>query len=74
MTKLEGWTQKALLAELIEKLQENGSWCGETHVQKCAYFLEDLLGVPVGCEFVLYKHGPYSFDLHDALIEMKVLL
>ena len=23
--------------------------------------------VPTGYDFVLYKHGPYSFDLHDSL-------
>ena len=71
MADLEGSTRKALLTQLMERLLANGSWCGETHVQKCVYFLQDLHQVPVGYDFVLYKHGPYSFDLHDELIEMK---
>lgn len=61
----------ALLAELAEKLRVNGSWCGETHLQKATYFLQDLLQVPFGVEFILYKHGPYSFDLTEELTGMR---
>lgn len=32
---------------------------------------KELLGVPTGFEFVLYKHGPYSFDLSDVLSSMR---
>ena len=27
---------------------ENGSWCGEMHIQKAAYFLRELGEVPLG--------------------------
>ncbi|MBI5093536.1 MAG: hypothetical protein HZB26_13975 [Candidatus Hydrogenedentes bacterium] len=56
---------------LIEALRGKGSWCGETHVQKSTYFLQELLQVPLGFDFILYKHGPYSFDLSDALEQMR---
>ena len=57
----------AVLTALADELRKRGSWCGETHLQKATYFLQSLLGVPLGYEFILYKHGPYSFDLHDEL-------
>lgn len=53
----------AILTELMDQLRANGSWCGETHVQKATYFLQEILNVPTGFEYILYKHGPYSFDL-----------
>ena len=61
----------ALLTRLIEKLREKGSWCGETHIQKATYFLQDLMHVPLEYEFILYKHGPFSFDLRDELTSLR---
>lgn len=63
----------ALLAELVRDLRAHGSWTGETHVQKTAYFLQELLEVPLDLRFSLYKFGPFSFDLRDQLIEMRGL-
>jgi hypothetical protein len=61
-------TQKdVVLLSFVERLKQAGSWCGETHIQKATYFLQELLGVPLGFNFILYKHGPYSFDLKDEL-------
>lgn len=57
----------AVILSLIENLRAKGSWCGETHIQKATYFVQELLRVPLEFEFVLYKHGPYSFDLSDEL-------
>jgi uncharacterized protein YwgA len=62
---------KVVLTALIESLRERGSWCGETHVQKNAYFLKELLGVPFEYDFILYKHGPFSFELRDELTGMR---
>jgi uncharacterized protein YwgA len=61
----------AVLTRLIEQLRRNGSWCGETHVQKAALFLQDLMRVPLGLDFILYKHGPFSFDLRDELTSLR---
>jgi hypothetical protein len=61
-------TQKdVVLLSFIQRLKDQGSWCGETHIQKNTYFLQEIMGVPLGFEFILYKHGPYSFDLKDEL-------
>src|SRR5688500_675546 len=61
----------AVLLSLITKMREKGSWCGETHIQKASFFLQRLLGVPLGFEFILYKHGPYSFDITKELTELR---
>jgi len=61
----------AVLTELADRMRERGSWCGETHLQKAAYFLQDLLGVSLDFDFVLYKHGPFSFDLREELAAMR---
>lgn len=61
----------SILLALAERLRANGSWTGETHIQKAAYFLEALLGVPLNLDFILYKHGPYSFDLTSELANMQ---
>jgi uncharacterized protein YwgA len=68
---MERMQRAAVLLSLVEKLREKESWCGETHIQKAAYLLEEMLGIPLGVEFVLYKHGPYSFDLTDELARFK---
>lgn len=63
--------REAVLLSLIKELKSNGSWCGETHIQKATYFLQELLRVPMGFEFILYKHGPFSFDLSDEITAMR---
>lgn len=61
----------AILVQLVRELRENGSWCGETHLQKGTYLLQELTKVPLGLEFILYKHGPFSFDLRDELTGLR---
>ncbi len=68
---MERLKRSAIVISLIEHLREKGSWCGETHIQKTTYFLQELLKVSMGFEFILYKHGPYSFDLNDELTAMR---
>lgn len=60
-----------VLLALIERLKEKGSWCGETHIQKAAYFLQNLFNVPLDYEFVLYRYGPFSFELSDEIMRMR---
>lgn len=57
----------SVLLNVMDSLRQAGSWCGETHVQKAAYLLKHFSGVELPQEFVLYKHGPYSFDLSNDL-------
>lgn len=63
--------QAAITLALAQHLRKNGSWCGETHLQKAAYFLQNLAQVPLGFDFVLYKHGPFSFELRDELASLR---
>jgi uncharacterized protein YwgA len=63
--------EKALLVALVERMCALGSWCGETHIQKTVYFGRELFGLPIDCEFILYKHGPFSFELRDELVAMQ---
>jgi hypothetical protein len=57
--------RSALVAMLADELKAHGSWSGETHLQKAAFLLQEALGVPLGYDFTLYKHGPFSFELRD---------
>ncbi len=61
----------AVLSRLVEKMRQQGSWSGETHIQKAVYFLQELLKVPMDFEFVIYRHGPFSFDLRGELTELR---
>jgi hypothetical protein len=63
--------QEAVLVGLARRLQDRGSWSGETHLQKAAYLLHELGGVPFDFDFILYKHGPFSFELRDELGSMR---
>jgi uncharacterized protein YwgA len=68
MNRLE---KASILLSLTERLKEQGSWAGETHVQKATYILTKVLGVPLDFEFILYKHGPFSFDLRNELSALR---
>ncbi len=61
----------ALILEVIKGLRDNGSWTGKTHVQKTMFLVNEATSVEVPFEFVLYKHGPYSFDIETELEQMK---
>lgn len=57
----------AVLTHLIDLLRTRGSWAGETHLQKAVYLAKELLDVPFEFGYMLYKHGPFSFELRDEL-------
>jgi len=71
MNQLSYSSRYAVVLDLIKKLRAKGSWCGETHIQKAAFILQNISKSRLGYKFVLYKHGPYSFDLRDELTAMK---
>jgi|ERR1700694_2489093 len=56
-----------LVVELVDRMRKHGGWSGATHLQKCLFFLQEALDVPLGYDFMLYKHGPFSFNLRDEL-------
>ncbi len=61
----------ALLTELADQLRAAGSWAGETNLQKAAYFVQELFQIDSNFDFILYRHGPFSFDLRDDLTELR---
>lgn len=61
----------AIIGSLISELNLRGSFCGETHVQKGSYFLKELAGVVLDSVFTLYLYGPYSFDVHTLLNQLR---
>lgn len=60
-----------LISCLLEEMDENESWCGETHIQKGVYFLQEVMEIPLEFPFVPYKHGPFSFELRNELTAMR---
>jgi uncharacterized protein YwgA len=68
---MERLSNNAVTLKLLNSLREHGSWGGETHLQKAAYLLKEIHSVPLDNEFVLYKHGPFSFDLRDELAQLR---
>ena len=68
---MERLAKAAILTKLIQKLRYDGSWCGETHIQKAVFFLQEITDVPLGFKFVMYWHGPFSFDLRDELTGLR---
>src|ERR1700730_12290034 len=71
MERMSYSTRCALIVDLLKKLREHGSWCGETHIQKAMYISQDLAKANFGYKFIMYKHGPFSFDLKDELAAMR---
>jgi uncharacterized protein YwgA len=57
--------------ETAKRLRARGSWCGETHLQKALYILQDMSKSSFGYKFVIYKHGPFSFELTNELAAMR---
>jgi hypothetical protein len=60
-----------ILTELMDRLRANGCWCGHAHMQHAVYFLQEVLGVPTGFEYILYMHSPYSYDLMADLTRLR---
>ena len=61
----------ALISEMLDRITAKGSWAGETHLQMCLFFLQEMRDIPTGYFFQIYKYGPYSFDLHDEIIHLR---
>lgn len=64
--------ESVFVLDFLSQMEQVNSWCGETHLQKSIYLFQSLKH-PTNeyFDFVMYKHGPYSFDLHNCLGEME---
>src|SRR6266545_1005755 len=54
---LDELREAAILGRVVERVAERQSFCGETLLQKSAYFLKELLGVPLSTPFRIYYYG-----------------
>jgi hypothetical protein len=63
--------RQAVVVLLDKEMAAHDSWCGETHLQKAVFVLQELLCADTGYEFILYKHGPFSFEFRDDLASMR---
>jgi len=63
--------REVVLLDFVRRLKEGGSWCGETHIQKTTYFLQEFMKVPLDLNYIFYKHGPFSFELNDRLTALR---
>lgn len=61
----------ALFSELLDRILVPNSWAGPVHLQKSIFFLQEMRKVPLGYEFVLYRYGPYSFELQDEIEHIR---
>jgi hypothetical protein len=61
----------SLILSVIQGLNEKGSWTGKTHVQKTLFLLHSAIGKRLPFEFILYKHGPFSFDVEEEMEQMR---
>jgi hypothetical protein len=58
-----------LLGTLVESLTaaSRDGFCGQTHIHKAAFVAQELLGVPFGLRWELYRFGPFSREIRPAL-------
>jgi uncharacterized protein YwgA len=68
---LMDFRKHAFVLAIVDCLHEHRSWTGKTHVQKALSLLRDRQEVEVPFDFVLYRHGPYSFEVESAIEEMR---
>jgi uncharacterized protein YwgA len=67
----EHYRQAAILAAFVANVRDAGKDCGETLMQKAAYVMKELFGVPLRDEFRIHYYGPFSFELRDRLSSME---
>jgi hypothetical protein len=54
MERLSYSCRCALVVEVVKRLRSQGSWCGETHLQKAFFILQDLTKSNFGYKFVYF--------------------
>lgn len=63
--------EAAIVATIVDRVAKLQRFCGETFLQKSAFFLKELFGLPLSAQFRLYHFGPFSFDFRDQLYGME---
>ena len=63
--------QAALLTQFIHLWHHHGHRCGEAFLQKGVYLVQEWAAVPLGYDFLLYKHAPFSKGLQYELTALR---
>lgn len=58
----------AVIRYLVDRLGD----INKTKVQKIMYFLQHAFGVPLDYSYTMYYFGPYSEELNNDLLDMKL--
>jgi uncharacterized protein YwgA len=58
----------AIIRYLVDQLED----VGKTKIQKIVYFLQNVSSVPLDYVYTMYYFGPYSEELNDDLLDMKL--
>jgi len=58
----------AIIRYLVDKLGD----VGKTRMQKIIYFLQYAFGVPLDYVYTMYYFGPFSEELNNDLLDMKL--
>jgi len=64
----EKQTRFAIIRYLVDKLED----VGKTKIQKIIYFLQEAFGVHLDYVYTMYYFGPYSDELDNDLLDMKL--
>jgi hypothetical protein len=59
-----------LLVERLTAVSADG-FCGQTHIHKAAFIAQELLDVPFGLSWELYRYGPFSRGVRPGLENCK---
>ncbi|GAH75255.1 unnamed protein product [marine sediment metagenome] len=65
---IEKETRFAIIRYLVNKLGD----VGKTKIQKLIYFLQEAFDVPLSYVYTMYYFGPYSEELDNDLLDMKL--
>jgi len=62
--------RQTVLLTLVQFLQNYDIPCRDSTLQPTVYILQNVLGIPLGFMFALYKEAPYSFQLRNEVMAM----
>ncbi|AGB50808.1 hypothetical protein Metho_2678 (plasmid) [Methanomethylovorans hollandica DSM 15978] len=64
--------QKAIIALLVERINNNNLWASPFFLQKAVFLLQELCKIQLGFNFYINKHAPFSDELQDIILEMRI--
>lgn len=58
---------------VLHQLVSRSGDVGKIKLQKLAYFLQESYGIPLGCTFRMHHYGPYSRQLDNDLLKLRLM-